>query len=112
MAADTSIVALIRDADRGRLLPDIQEGLNKIVDAIEAARGAGEGTITLKLKVKCTSEGVYDLVPELTVKVPVPKRQGMLTFLDDSTGELIRRDPRQPDIPGLSTINGSRAGAD
>ena len=95
------VIQMIRDLDRGRLLADMQEGMSRIVDAIETARGAGTGEIVLKIKVKSKSEGTYHLSPTLSVKVPEPQRAEMVTFLDEQSGELMRRDPRQPDLPSV-----------
>lgn len=95
------IIQLLRDADRGRLIGDMQDGMSRIVDAIENARGAGTGEITLKIKIKSKSEGAYTLTPSLSVKVPEAGRQDMITYLDESSGELMRRDPRQPDLPAV-----------
>lgn len=95
------IIQMIRDADRGRVLADLQQGVDEIVTAIENARGAGAGEITLKLKIKSKSEGTYTITPQVSVKVPQPPRADMIAFLDESTGELVRRDPRQPDLPAV-----------
>lgn len=95
------VIQMIRDLDRGRLLADMQDGMSRIVDAIEAARGAGTGEIVLKIKVRSKSEGTYHLVPTLKVTVPEPTRAEMVTFLDEQSGELMRRDPRQPDLPSV-----------
>lgn len=104
MAREQAILPLIRDADRQRLLPDMQEGLDKIVAAIEDNNGNGTGEITLKLKIKSTSPGVYALASSLKIVVPEPKRAEMVTFFDETSGELVRRDPRQPDLPGVTTL--------
>jgi len=112
MANSQNIIPLIRDADRGRLLPDMQEALNKIVEAIEANRGAGTGKLTLTLTIKSKSEGAYTIIPSLTAKVPEQSRTEMITFLDSETGELIRRDPRQPDLPGVTTADFRRGATD
>lgn len=96
-----NIIPLIRDADRGHLVGDMQAALDKIVEAIEANRGAGTGKLTLTLTIKSKSEGTYTITPSLTTKVPEAARSDMITFLDEATGELIRRDPRQPDLPGV-----------
>lgn len=93
------VIQLLRDADRGRLISDMQEGISSIVDAIEANRGSGTGKLTLTITIKSKSEGAYTLTPSLNVKVPEPARQDMITFLDEQSGELQRRDPRQPDLP-------------
>lgn len=103
--ARQNIIPLIRDADRGKLIGDMQDGFDRIVEAIEAARGAGVGELTLKLKIKSKSEGTYTIVPTLSVKVPEAARAEMITFLDEASGELIRRDPRQPDLPGVTTLD-------
>lgn len=95
------VIQMIRDLDRGRVLADMQDGMSRIVDAIENARGAGSGEITLKIKVKSKSEGVYTLSPTVNVKIPEVQRAEMITFLDEQSGELIRRDPRQPDLPSV-----------
>jgi hypothetical protein len=99
--AKQPIIEIIRTVDRGQVFADMQKGIDEIVEAIENARGAGVGELTLKLKIKSTSEGVFAITPALTVKVPQPARLDMITFLDDQSGELIRRDPRQPDLPAV-----------
>lgn len=112
--AQQNIVTLIRDLDRGRIIPEMNEAMSQIVEAIEEARGAGTGEITLKLKVKSKSEGVYTIIPTLTVKKPERPRTEMLTFYDEQSGELIRRDPRQPDLPSVvlaDELNNRRRGA-
>ncbi len=99
MAPKQPILQMIRDADRTRLLPDMQNAVSEIVEAIELARGAGKGKITLELTISSPSEGAYEIEPKLTVKVPKPPRAKMMTFFNEETGELERRDPRQPELP-------------
>lgn len=99
--AKQNFIPLLRRLDRGRAMLDLQEGITKIVDAIEQNRGDGTGEVNLKLKIKCEAEGTFTLEPTVTVKVPPPKRLKTTTFLDDTTGELIDRDPRQPDLPAV-----------
>jgi len=105
---------LIREADRGKLLGDLQQGLDDIVSAIEANRGAGTGEITLKIKIKSKAEGSYTITHDLGVKVPKPARADMLMFLGDD-GELQRADPRQPALPSVvdaDEFNRRRTGRD
>ncbi len=108
--ANQNIIPLIRDADRGRLVPDMQAAMNDIVAAIEENRGKGKGKITLTLSIESKAEGSYTITPSLAVKVPERARADMATFLDETTGELIRRDPRQPDLPGVAPVD-FRSGA-
>lgn len=109
MGKNNSIIPMIRDVDRGRVLANMQEGVDKIVDAIEANRGAGKGKITLTIDIQSKSEGAYQIDAKVNVKVPEPSRQAMAMFLDEASGELMRRDPRQPDLPGVETIDSRRA---
>jgi hypothetical protein len=107
--SNQNIIPLIRDADRGRLVGDMQDAVDKIVKAIEDNRGAGTGKLTLTLTIKSKSEGTYTITPALTTKIPEAPRADMITFLDEPSGELIRRDPRQPDLPGVTTADFRRA---
>jgi hypothetical protein len=93
-------IELIREADRGKLLNDLQQGVDDIVSAIEENRGAGTGEITLKIKIKSKSEGAYTITHDLGIKVPKPARSDMLMFMGDD-GELQRADPRQPTLPSV-----------
>lgn len=101
MGAKQPIIPMIRDLDRGRVIPAMQEGVNRIVEAIENNRGAGNGEITLKIKIKSKSEGAYTITPTVTVKVPEATRADTIFFLDEESGELQRHDPRQPDLPAV-----------
>lgn len=105
MPSNQPIISIIRDADRGRVFSDMQEAMDKIVQAIEDNRGAGTGKITLTLTVKSKSEGTYTIGASVNAKVPEPARADTIMFLDSDTGELIRRDPRQPDLPGVTTLD-------
>lgn len=93
-------IQMIREADRGQLMDDLQDGIGKIVEAIESAHGAGTGEITIKLKISSPTPGAYEIVPDLTVKSPKPKRLKSTMFLSDD-GELQRNDPRQPTMPSV-----------
>lgn len=45
-------IQIIREADRGQLLTDLQGGLDEIVNGIE--QHGGQGEIVIKLKIKRT----------------------------------------------------------
>lgn len=95
------VVAIIRDLDRGKVIGQLDEGIDEIVQAIENARGAGKGSVTLKIDIKSKSEGVYTFTPTVKVSVPTATPADTLFYLDDQSGELQRRDPRQPDLPAV-----------
>lgn len=109
MAETQSVIPIIRDADRGRVLSDMQEAIDNIVDGIEANRGVGVGKVSLTLTIKSKSEGTYTISADVKAKIPEPSRADMIMFLGDD-GELQRRDPRQPDLPGVTTAD-FRSGA-
>lgn len=104
MAETQSVIPIIRDADRGRVLSDMQEEIDNIVDGIEANRGVGVGKVTLTLTIKSKSEGTYTISADVKAKIPEPSRADMIMFLGDD-GELQRRDPRQPDLPGVTAAD-------
>lgn len=95
-----NFIPLLRRLDRGRVVLDLGEGLARIVEAIEAGAN-GTGEVNLKVKVKSEVEGTYILDPEVTVKIPKPKRLKSTTFFNEETGGLDDRDPRQPDLPSV-----------
>jgi hypothetical protein len=110
-----NFIPMLRRLDRGRAMLDLQKGISDIVAAIEQNRGAGAGEVTLKIKIKCEAEGSYTLEPTVTAKVPQPKRLKTTTFLDEESGDLLDRDPRQPDLPSVVQAdfrNGVPSGAD
>ena len=94
-------IQMIREADRGQLVPDLQQGLDDIVKAIEEARGAGKGSITLKFDISSPAPGTYEVKSKLDVKVPGRQRSPSLMYLDSESGELSRNDPRQPALPSV-----------
>jgi len=91
-------IQMIREADRGQLLIDAQDGIDQIVQAIEDAHGQGKGKITLTFEITSEVPGAFTIASKLDVKVPQPKRLDAQFFLNDS-GELSRTDPRQPSLP-------------
>lgn len=94
-----AVIQVIREADRGQLLTDMEQGLTDICNEIEKRGGAGGGEITIKIKVGCKSEGAYDFKTSLKVTISEPPRLPMIMFRDEDSGELSRKDPRQPDLP-------------
>lgn len=62
------------------------------------------GTITVTIKAAPSKvDGALLLTDEVKVKVPEPDRGAALWF-PDAHGNLSRRDPRQPEIPGVRAV--------
>ncbi|GGF38477.1 hypothetical protein GCM10011321_31750 [Youhaiella tibetensis] len=93
-----SAIQLIREADRGQLLTDMEGALQEIVNAMELYGGTGDMTIKLKVKKKGDA---YMIGSELKFTVPQPPRIEAMFFFDADEGEFTRRDPRQPQIPSV-----------
>ena len=93
-----SAIQLIREVDRGQLLHDFEDALDRIVEAVE--RHGGKGSITIKLSLSRKSDA-YEVKGDLKYDVPQPPRLGAIFFFDAGAGELTRQDPRQPDLPAI-----------
>jgi hypothetical protein len=98
---------VIAEYGNGRLLERLSAEL------AEVARAVGEtnlkGTVTLKLSVEPSGEGAYTLNADVTAKVP-KRGVGQAIFYADQSGNLSRRDPRQPELP-LRTVGGTAINA-
>lgn len=91
-----SLIQIIREADRKKLVDDAQEALDDIRAAIEAHGGTGE--LVIKLKVKKKGDA-FIFGSELKHTVPQPPRVESIFFFNEEQGEFSRNDPRQPDLP-------------
>lgn len=87
---------VLRDLCGGSTYEELGGKLNEIVAAVRETRKVGE--LSFKLKVKYNGEIGVIIEDEIKAKVPEPSRGTTVFFADDS-GNLLRRDPRQPDLP-------------
>lgn len=91
-----SIIQILREADRKKLVDDAESALEEIRSAIDQHGGSGE--ITIKLKVKKKGDA-FIFGSELKFNVPQPPRVESIFFYDDDASEFSRKDPRQPEMP-------------
>jgi len=106
----SSILNMIRDADRGQLMEDANVAVEDILDAITVDYER-TGEITIKLKLS-TKNGVVQILPTLDHKLSKPERNPTQMFLGED-GSLSRRDPRQPVMPSVvdaDEVNRRRGG--
>lgn len=105
-------IDLIATADRGQLKTDLQNGLDEIVNAIEI-NGGGTGEVKITLTIKRKGDA-YQIGSKLDVKVPQKPRLDSIRFFDADSGELVGRDPRQPDLPVVreADFQNKKQGAD
>ena len=91
-----SILQILREADRKKLVDDAEGALEEIRAAIDQHGGSGEITIKLKVKKK---GGAFIFGSELKFNVPQPPRVESIFFFDADENEFSRKDPRQPEMP-------------
>lgn len=89
--------AVLQEHRDGVLHAELSEKLAELVRAV--AEEDKSGTLTLGLRVgPGPMPGSIVISPTVTSKVPTPPLDAALFFHDDS-GNLSRRDPRQPELP-------------
>jgi hypothetical protein len=84
----------LREQRKGNLASELGEALNHLADKVLELEKPGEITIKLKLAPHGEMIAVHD---SMTLKVPEPDKPPSLYFV--SEGNLIRTNPRQPDLP-------------
>lgn len=92
----SSFADVLRELSSGATYEQLGSALNEIVAAVKTTRKTGE--LTLKLKVKINGEIGVSIEDEIKAKVPEPSR-GTTIFFADEYGNLMRRDPRQSELP-------------
>jgi hypothetical protein len=85
----------LQDQRGGGLHGELTDELADLVTAVREHDKPGTLTLTITVKPNADSFFVSD---EVKVKAPRAERGSSLFFADD-TGNLMRRDPRQPELP-------------
>lgn len=80
----------------GRAFEQLNDALAEVVQAVLHHRKIGE--ITLSVKVSPNGESAVSIVPTIKIKAPEGAR-AVTTFFADEHGNLLRRDPRQRELP-------------
>jgi hypothetical protein len=92
--------AVLQELDRGRVHDEASTKLHDLInDVIDCEK---DGTLTIKIKVgPIAKNDVSVLVVSADVDSRPPKQPRTSAYFVDRSGNLTRRDPRQPEIPGL-----------
>lgn len=98
-----SFVDTLKDIREGNLLAELPQYMQDLVAAVRAT-GKG-GRLTLVLNVKPLEKGSNALLVSDDIKVSIPEqpRESTVLFATESN-DLSRRDPRQPDLPGVRGV--------
>jgi hypothetical protein len=86
----------------GAALPEIDQALAELIGAVKATGKAGSITVTLSVSpANKGANNMFFVTDQVAVKPPkVDREQTLVYATDDNT--LSRRDPRQPELPGVS----------
>ena len=85
----------------GRTHADLTQGMNELLEAVQATGKAG--SITLTVKVKPEGGRLIKVSDEVNVKIPKADRDPALFYVTDDN-ELSRDNPDQPKLP-LKMVN-------
>lgn len=80
----------------GVAFDELNDNLTEVVNGVMLHRKVGE--ITLGLKIKPNGERAVSVEAAIKTKAPRAAR-GVTTFFADQGGNLLRRDPRQQELP-------------
>ncbi len=108
-----NIMEVLNDLDGGLVKAEMQEEFDKVVAGVR--RTHRPGVVTIKLEVAPTAinddREVYQIgVKPKEIQGKEPKREmAQSRYFFGDGGALQRRDPRQPDIPGMVDGKGSQS---
>ena len=85
-------------------LTSAEDMLRRCVEATDKTGLAATMTLTLKVhRLKNSDEGRVYVTASLAERMPKPAGRDRLFFVGDD-GNLTRRDPRAPELPGLAAV--------
>lgn len=90
------ITDTLGEINGGQFLGELTDELYAIVRQVQETRKAG--SLTIKLNVKPTAKDVVSVAADFTSKKPEEGRPET-TFFVGNDGSLLRKDPKQPDLP-------------
>lgn len=95
--------AFVQEQRGGGLHGELSDALADLVNAVQET--GKPGTLTLAVKVTPNKDGVTVMVTDkITVKAPEGDR-GAAIFFVQGDGNLVRRDPRQIELPLRQVVN-------
>lgn len=87
---------IIGHLEGGHTFEDLNDRLRELAQAV--TEHGKPGTLSLTLTVSPNGRHNYTVVPEVKVKLPQAARMKTI-FFGDEYGNLLRRDPRQKQLP-------------
>jgi hypothetical protein len=87
---------VLGNLEGGRTFAELNDQLQDVVTAVMEHNKPGE--ITVVLKISPNGQHAVSVAAAIKSKAPEANR-GVTTFYADGAGNLLRRDPRQPELP-------------
>lgn len=84
------------------------EGLHEVIAAVAETGKAGSVTITLKVEPDKKADGIFRVTDAVKLVIPKHDRATSIYFRD-STGNLTRNNPNQPELEGLRDVSDTPA---
>jgi len=100
----------LRELNNGHTLDELAFALNEVVTGVRDHGGAGK--LTLTRTVKSASKGdrsALIVTDEIKTKVPKPDNAATV-FFPDADNNLLRTNPKQPDLP-LTPVSSTASAA-
>ena len=99
-----SIADVLRDLTGGQTYEVLNSALTDVVQGVLDTHKTG--SLTIFLKIKPNGDSAVIITDEIKSKVP-EKSRGESVFFATAGGNLVREDPRQPDLPLRSVPHAS-----
>lgn len=96
--------AVLAEHRKGMTMLELSRVLAELSAAVLAHRKPGSVTLRLTLK-PLGADGTVVLSDEILARVPTADRASSI-FYADTSGNLTRSRPNQPELPGMSVIDG------
>lgn len=93
----------LRDLRDGRFLDDLSGEMNDLVRQVRTTDKPGK--LTIEIDIKPNNGDASSVTVSDTIKVTPPKLKRATLFFTTNESNLSRRDPRQPEIPGLEDVS-------
>lgn len=101
--APKTFLQTVQDHHYGFTADEATAALKTCIDEAERTGKATEMIFKLKIKPVAKAQGRYDVMADISTKLPPKQREAAVMFVGPD-GDLTNRDPRQPDLPGLRAV--------
>lgn len=102
----------LRNIRDGASLSEAQDMMTDLVEQVRATGRPGKLSLTITVRQAAKGNDRTLLVSD-ELKLTAPKTErGTTVFFATDDNELSRRDPRQPDLPGMTVVQHRPAAAD